>query len=136
MRLDHVGLSVPELTAATTWYRAALDLTEEHAFAVPGTELRGVMLRHDSGWRLELLHRPDAAPGLAADTPLEAAATLGFGHLCLRVDTPVEVDAAFDRLVVAGAGVRMSPRPAPRPGARMAFVSDPYGNLIELIDRA
>ena len=135
-RFDHVGISVPDLAAAVTWYREALDLTEEHAFAVPGTDLRGVMLRHHSGYRVELLHRPDAAPGLVADGPLDAAGTLGYGHLCLGVNTPGEVDTEFARLVAAGAGVRMSPRPAPRPGARMAFVSDPYGNLIELIDRA
>lgn len=134
-RFDHVGISVPDLNAAVAWYCEALHLTEEHAFSVSGTDLRGVMLRHISGHRVELLHRPDAAPGLVADGPLEAAGTLGYGHLCLAVDTPDEVDAEFARLVAAGAGVRMSPRPAPRPGARMAFVSDPYGNLIELIDR-
>ncbi|MFF3378807.1 VOC family protein [Streptomyces sp. NPDC002680] len=134
-RFDHVGISVPELEAASAWYREALDLTEEHAFAIPGTDLRGVMLRHASGYRVELLHRPGAAPGLAADSPLEAAHTLGLGHLCLSVDTPDELDLAYARLVAKGALERMTPRPAPRPGARMAFVADPYGNLIELIDR-
>ncbi|MEU6252568.1 VOC family protein [Streptomyces sp. NPDC047043] len=130
-RFDHVGISVPDLIAAVMWYRAALHLTEERAFAVPGTDLRGVMLRHDSGYRVELLHRP----GAAADGPVQAAGTLGYGHLCLAVDTPEDVDAEFARLVAAGAGVRTGPRPAPREGARMAFVSDPFGNLIELINR-
>ncbi|WP_043662502.1 VOC family protein [Streptomyces xylophagus] len=135
MRFDHVGISVPDLAAAVAWYGEALHLTEEHAFSVPDTALRGVTLRHHTGYRVELLHRPDSVPGLVADGPLQAAATLGYGHLCLAVDTPEQVDTEFTRLVAAGAGVRMSPRPAPRPGARMAFVSDPYGNLIELIDR-
>lgn len=135
MRFDHVGISVPDLEAAVTWYGRALNLTEERAFSVPDTALRGVMLRHHTGYRVELLHRPDATPGLAADGPLEAAATHGYGHLCLAVDTPEQVDTEFARLVAAGAGVRMSPRSAPRPDARMAFVSDPFGNLIELIDR-
>ncbi|QJS99789.1 VOC family protein [Streptomyces asoensis] len=132
---DHLGISVPDLEAGVAWYSAALRLTVERTFAVPGTGLRGVMLRHASGYRIELLHRPDAEPGLVADGPVQAAGRLGYGHLCLAVDTPDEVDAEFARLVAAGAGVRMSPRPAPRPGARMAFVADPYGNLIELIDR-
>ena len=134
-RFDHIGISVPDLIAAVTWYREALRLTEEHAFTVPGTDLRGVMLRHDSGFRVELLHRPDAAPGLCADGPLEAAGTLGYGHLGLAFDAAEDVDAEFARLVAAGAGVRMTPCPAPREGARMAFVSDPFGNLIELINR-
>lgn len=136
MRLDHIGISVPDLEAATRWYRTALHLTEERAFSVPGTGLRGVMLRHAGGYRVELLHRPDAEPGLMADGPLEAAGTLGYGHLCLSVDTPAEVDTEFARLVAAGAAVRMRPCPAPRPDARMAFVADPFGNLIELINRA
>ncbi|MGI5459973.1 VOC family protein [Streptomyces sp. CA-249302] len=135
-RFDHAGISVPDLEAAVRWYREALHLTEEHTFAVPGTDLRGVMLRHYSGYRVELLHRPNAAAGPTPDGPVQAAGTLGYGHLCLAVDTPGEVDTEFARLVAAGAGIRMSPRPSPRTGARMAFVSDPYGNLLELIDRA
>ncbi|MFD9283894.1 VOC family protein [Streptomyces mirabilis] len=134
-RFDHVGISVPDLESAVVWYCKALRLSEEREFTVPGTDLRGMMLRYDNGYRIELLHRPSAASGLDADSPLEAAVTLGYGHICLSVDAPDEVDAEFARLVAAGAGARMTPRPAPRPGARMAFVADPYGNLIELIDR-
>ncbi|MHC3475192.1 VOC family protein [Streptomyces sp. 7R007] len=132
-RFDHVGISVPDLEAATAWYRTALTLTAAPVFAVPGTDLRGVMLLHDSGYRIELLHRPSARPGPVAGSPQDAAGTHGYGHMCLCVD---DVAAEFERLVAAGAGVSMPPRPAPRPGATMAFVTDPYGNLIELLDRA
>ncbi|MFS8198228.1 VOC family protein [Streptomyces sp. CWNU-52B] len=132
-RFDHVGISVPDLAAATSWYCAALDLTAAPVFAIPDTDLRGVMLLHESGYRVELLHRPSARPGPAPGSALEAAATHGFGHMCLCVE---DVAGEFARLVAAGAGVSMRPRPAPRPGASMAFVTDPYGNLIELLDRA
>jgi catechol 2,3-dioxygenase-like lactoylglutathione lyase family enzyme len=132
VRFDHVGISVPDLAAATEWYCTVLHLTAAPAFAVTGTDLRGVMLQHESGYRIELLHRPGAAPGLAPASALAAAATLGYGHMCLCVP---DVDAEFDRLVAAGASVRMSPSPSPRAGARVAFVADPYGNLIELLDR-
>ncbi|MET7571174.1 VOC family protein [Streptomyces sp. NPDC005492] len=131
-RFDHVGISVPDLEAAISWYCGALDLTAAPVFAIPGTDLRGVMLLHESGYRIELLHRPSARPGLAPASALDAAGTLGFGHMCLCVD---DVDGEFARLTEAGATVRMPPQAAPRPGARMAFVADPYGNLIELIDR-
>ena len=46
-----------------------------------------------------------------------------------------DVDAAYDALLAAGAADRMSPRPSPEPGVRMAFVADPEGNLLELLDR-
>jgi catechol 2,3-dioxygenase-like lactoylglutathione lyase family enzyme len=131
-RFDHVGVSVPDLEAATAWYCAALGLTAAPVFSVPDTDLRGVMLLHDSGYRIELLHRPSARPGPRPGSALEAAGTHGFGHMCLCVD---DVDAEYARLVGSGAESRMPPCPSPRPGARMAFVADPYGNLIELLDR-
>jgi len=46
------------------------------------------------------------------------------------------VDAAYAALLDAGATDRMSPRPSPEPGVRMAYVADPEGNLVELLDRS
>jgi catechol 2,3-dioxygenase-like lactoylglutathione lyase family enzyme len=133
MRLDHVGLTVADLDAMTTWYAAALALDVEFEFALDHVEMRGAMLRSDDGWRLELLCRPASVPGLQAASPVEAALTRGFGHVAL--DVP-DVDAAYDALVAAGATDRMSPRPSPEPGVRMAYVADPEGNLVELLDRS
>ena len=81
---------------------------------------------------IELLHRTGSAAGLQAANPVDAALTRGFGHLAL--DVP-DVDAAYTALVAAGATDRMSPRPSPEPGVRMAYVADPEGNLVELLDR-
>jgi lactoylglutathione lyase len=131
-RFDHVGVSVADLEIATAWYGAALGLEVESQFAVAGTDLRGVMLRHPRGYRVELLHRPASVAGIAAEHPNEAALTRGYGHMCLCVE---DVDTAFEQLVRAGATVRVEPRPSPRKGARMAWVADLEGNLIELIDR-
>lgn len=132
-RFDHVGVSVADLEAATTWYSVAFGLVVESQFSIPDTDLRGVMLRHPDGYRVELLHRPSSAPGIEPAHPNEAALTRGYGHMCFCV---AEVDTAFAQLVDVGATVRVRPRPSPRPGARMAWVADPEGNLIELIDRA
>ena len=131
-RFDHVGISVADLETARDWYCRALELSVETEFAVTGTDLRGTMLRHDSGYRIELLHRPGSQPGLAPDSPLAAAGTRGYGHMCLCVP---DVDAEYARLIAAGATMRMPPSPSPRKGARVAFLADPEGNLIELLDR-
>jgi lactoylglutathione lyase len=130
--LDHVGLSVADLEAMTTWYADALGLTVEFDFALDHVDFRGVMLRSNHGYRIELLHRPGSAAGIQAGSPLDAALTRGYGHLAL--DVPL-VDEAYDELVAAGATDRMSPRPSPEPGVRMAYVADPEGNLVELLDR-
>jgi catechol 2,3-dioxygenase-like lactoylglutathione lyase family enzyme len=132
MKLDHVGLTVGDLDAMIDWYAKALELEVELEFALDDVEFRGVMLRSADGHRIELLHRPGSSPGLQAANPVEAALTRGFGHIAF--DVP-DVDAAYDALVGAGATDRMSPRPSPEPGVRMAYVADPEGNLVELLDR-
>jgi lactoylglutathione lyase len=129
---DHVGLNVGDLAAMTGWYCSALDLHVQLEFCVDETELRGAMLRSATGYRIELLHRPGSVAGLQAANPVEAALTRGFGHVALDVS---DVDSAYDALVTAGATDRMSPRPSPEAGVRMAYVADPEGNLIELLDR-
>ncbi len=131
--LDHVGLSVADLDGLAAWYQKALDLTVEAAFDIPGSGLSAIMLLHPSGFRLELLHHPDSAPGIEPDHPNTAARTRGYGHICLLID---DVPAAFHEMVGAGATSRVPPRPSfQRPGSTVAFVSDPEGNLIEMLDR-
>ncbi|WP_036506302.1 VOC family protein [Nocardioides sp. URHA0020] len=132
MRLDHVGLTVADLDAMSAWYCQHLDLAIEFEFTLDHVDLRGAMLRSPVGWRLELLSRSGNEPGLRAADPVEAALTRGYGHVAL--DVP-DVDAAYDALLAADAGDRMSPRPSPEPGVRMAYVADPEGNLLELLDR-
>jgi lactoylglutathione lyase len=133
-RLDHVGLNVEDLDAAEAWYAVAFGYAREFAARLEAFELDIVMLIHPGrGDRLELLHRPGSRPGLRADTPPEAVLTRGFGHMAFDVDG---VDAAHERLLGLGARSVMAPRPSPEPGVRMAFVADPEGNLIELLDRS
>lgn len=132
-RLDHVGLNVADLAAMTRWYCDALALEVEFEFALPDADFAGVMLHSAAGHRIELLHRTGHVTGMQPDSPVDAALTLGFGHLAF--DVP-DVDLAYDVLLGAGATDRMSPRPSPEPGVRMAYVADPEGNLIELLDRS
>jgi len=131
VRFDHVGVSVPDLEAAAAWYCETFRLSAAPSFTVKNSDLRGVMLHHErSGYRIELLHRPGAAPGLQPTDPYDAAGTLGYGHFCLAV---TDVETTFAQLIAAGASQRMAPSPAPRPGATVAFVADPWSNLIEII---
>ncbi|XVX19784.1 VOC family protein [Actinomycetota bacterium] len=130
---DHVGLNVADLPTMTQWYAAVLGMSVEFEFELPEVEFAGVMLRSERGYRIELLTRAGSVAGMQPSSPVDAALTRGFGHLCL--DVP-EVDPAYAALIAAGATDRMDPRPSPEPGVRMAYVADPEGNLIELIDRS
>ncbi|WP_210588685.1 VOC family protein [Streptomyces sp. GESEQ-35] len=132
-RLDHVGVNVRDLTAQTAWYQRAFGLTTVFDFHLEGPGLTGVVLAHPHGWRIELLARPGSTPGLRGPDPLTAALTEGYGHFA--VTTP-ELDPVYEALAAQGAGEVMKPGPSPEPGVRMAWVSDPEGNLIELIEKS
>ena len=56
-----------------------------------------------------------------------------FGHFAFDVE---DLDDAYSRLLAAGAAdVGRPPRPLEGEGPRIAFVADPDGNWIELIER-
>jgi lactoylglutathione lyase len=133
MEFDHIGVSVGDLDAQAAWYRDGFDLREADPFDIPALGIRGTFLiGDDGGLAIELLEREGSKPGLQAPDQATALLTRGYGHICLRVD---DVDATFAKLIGLGAGERMPPQAAPEPGIRICFVSDPEGNLIELIDR-
>ena len=137
-RMDHTGLTVADLAAARAWFCDVFGLKPELTLRVEALDLDIEMLIHpEHGYRLELLHRPGSAyrPGSAADKPAspgEAALREGYGHIAFEVG---DVDAGYDRAVARGARPVVPPGPAPEPGARMAFIADPEGNLIELLHR-
>ena len=134
-RLDHVGLAVASLEAAAAWFRDVFGLVTELSLRVEAIDLSIEMLIHpEFGYRLELLHRPGTGDGAVrkpAD-PAEAALREGYGHVAFGV---ADLDGAYDRAVARGARPVMPPCPAPEPRVRMAFVADPEGNLIELLQR-
>lgn len=67
-RLDHVGVNVRDLAAQTVWYQGAFGLKTVFEFHLEGPGLKGVVLEHPRGWRIELLARPGSAPAFARRT--------------------------------------------------------------------
>jgi catechol 2,3-dioxygenase-like lactoylglutathione lyase family enzyme len=132
VNLDHVGINVGDLPGMTSWYAAALGLEVEFEFAIEQFDFSGAMLRSPDGWRIELLHRVGNTAGIHVERPLDAPLTRGLGHLALTVD---DLERTHRNLLAAGATERMPPSASPEPGVRIAFVADPEGNLIELVDR-
>jgi lactoylglutathione lyase len=129
---DHVGLCVADLDAAEAFYERAFGFTRQLAFELSPHPIRGLMLRHDSGMRLELFERAGSAPGIQGRTPIEALATRGYGHFALAAP---DIDEVFDGALAAGASAMIEPSASPEPGVRFAFLADPEGNLVELVER-
>lgn len=132
MHLDHVGLSVGDLEAQRDWYQKAFGFDTANPFDITAAGLRGVFLLGLGGIALELLERRGSAHRAPAANPPDELLAQGWGHVCFRVD---DVDSAFDRLVDAGARIVTPPADSPEPGVRFAFLTDPEGNFIEVLDR-
>jgi len=132
-RMDHVGLNVRDLAAMTDFYVRGFGYELQLRFTLPELDLSIAMLVDADGRRFELLARTAGSPGLRAATPVEAAATWGFGHVAFVVD---DLTATVDQLVVLGATPVFDPRPSPQEGFWFAWVHDPEGNLVELIGDA
>jgi catechol 2,3-dioxygenase-like lactoylglutathione lyase family enzyme len=126
----HVGLSVADLDAEQHWYQHNLGLNEViERVELRDPPVRTVVLRAPSGLRLELIELAGSEPASTND-PLEAARIQTYGHLALDVS---DLDTAFAELVAAGANPVSPPAPGASPGVHFAYVRDPEGNLLELI---
>lgn len=131
VEVHHTSLPVADLEAQQSWYQRALGLTEVvERYELDDPAVRTVVLCSPGGVRLELIERTGSSPHQPYADPLEASLTQGFGHWALSV---TDLDRAFAELVAAGGAAVWPPAPAVEPGARFAYVKDPEGNLIELI---
>lgn len=130
IRFDHAGLTVLDLDAAAAFYGRAFAFAPALEFALG--DVRGAMLEHPSGMRLELFAVPDPQPGVEGRPPLEAVRTRGFGHVAFAAP---DIGPLFAEAVAAGAREVLVPQDSPESGVRFAFLADPEGNLVELVER-
>jgi catechol 2,3-dioxygenase-like lactoylglutathione lyase family enzyme len=128
---DHVGVSVADLGVEQRWYQQTLgfDKVVEH-FELGQPPVRTVILQHPNGTRIELIERKGSTRARAFSDPLDATSAQGYGHWALEVN---DLDKVFAALSTGGGAAVWPPAPAVRPGARFAYVKDPEGNLLELI---
>ena len=123
----HAGLPVTDLQRAIAWYRDVLGLEHTVTARVPeDVEIAFVVDGAGAGVELFALEPQDVPDW---EGPI-AALRRGHGHVAFTV---ADLDAVFWRAVNAGGRVVWEPRSSPRAGQRIAFVSDPDGNLVELM---
>lgn len=145
--INHIGLSVPDLDAATVFLKAAFNakvaydgLTSdddprrgpdaEHQLGLPSTAaiVKQRMIQIGTGPSIEMFE----IEGLS-DTPAAGLADRGWEHISLFVD---DIDAALARAVEAGATALSEPHDNSRhedtPGNASVYVRAPWGSLIEL----
>ena len=140
---SHLAVAVTDLGRSARFYERAFGFRRaarsyvgtgprlERVMELPGAHVDGLFLRH-GGFLLELLAYRSSDPD--ARVP-HAPDAIGFAHLSFVVD---DIDSAFVRVGEAGGTVRPESRMSTAFGGgepvAMAFVTDPDGNRIELIE--
>lgn len=127
---NHVGLAVKNLDSEKAWYEKAFGMKQEQHFELPKMNVRTVLLRAPNGLGMELIEVKGATRHREYKNALDAASDLGYGHWAIVV---VDLKQAYATLIAAGATSISAPGPAVQPGASFAYVKDPEGNLIEMM---
>lgn len=125
---EHVGMTCSDLDRTIAFYCGLLGLT----VALRKNTERGEMAFLDTGSGMLEIACPQADVSHSRDVPPHEA---GMRHLTFAVDS---VDTLFAELEAAGVEVLERPRPAffTEMIKRVAFVRDPDGIMVELIERA
>jgi len=132
MRGAHVAVRVPDYEASKKWYMEKLDFRLVHEWPFGDLQLAYLAPANDDNFWVELLAggNPEAA---ANYTDLnESLHPSGYHHFC--IDTP-SVDEALAELKRRGVTIVGEPFNLAAIGKRLAFISDPWGNLVELAEQ-
>lgn len=128
----HVGLTVPSVEKAAQWYADVLGFAVQTRTSNPENGLQIAMLQKD-GFCIELFQMPSGGrlepvyDDIAAHLPYE-----GWRHLAFQVD---DLEATMAELKERGATHAGGPIENPTLGFTYAFVVDPFGNLVEFLQR-
>ena len=125
MRFVHAATRTKDLDAAIRFYELlGVRLSRRHDLE-KGKATLAFMEPPDGNFAIELVYN------WGKDTPYEGGER--FGHFAFEVEN---LDELYGRLLAAGAGdVGRPPRLLEGAGPKIAFVADPDGNWIELIER-
>jgi glyoxylase I family protein len=123
-RIDHTTVTVTDLQRSIDFYTGLLGFEVDRTMNLPESGLRIVFLR--LGDTILELFGVARCTGTAISDVNEV---VGYKHICLRVDS---VDVEYVRLRAAGVSFRIPPTNVQH--VRIAFLKDPDGLDIELIE--
>ena len=131
MKGHHVAVRVPDFETAKRWYVEKLDFRVIHEWPYADQKLAYVGPATDDHFYVELLGDGDPKPiPKPVYTDLGDSLRLaGYHHFCLNVADMEATMAEFRR---RGVTIVTEPFELPVINRHLAFIADPFGNLIEL----
>jgi lactoylglutathione lyase len=121
---DHVMIRVEDLEASLEWYQTHLDYEEKGRWEADTftNVYLGPAEMHDEGAMLEITYNHDDRSYEMGD---------GWGHIAVRVPNG-KLEAAYQQLLDDGVEDYRDPESC---GGRYAFVKDPDGHEVEIVQR-
>ena len=128
-KVDHAGIRVPDFETAVAWYTEKLDLRLRKHVSFAGLTFAFFSSAGDDKFVFELLAGP-GAESRPTYTDLHASYnSAGWHHVCFSVES---VDGAIEQLKQRAVTVVSEPHDVVPMGLRVAFFTDPWGNLFEV----
>jgi len=130
---NHVAVRVPDFEQAVKWYVEKLDFRVVHQWPFADEQLAYLAPATDDNFTVELLAGGEPKP-IPKSTYTDLADSLrlaGYHHFCLAV---VNMEAVLEELRKRGVTIVSEPFYLEAINRKLAFISDPFGNLIELAE--
>lgn len=133
IRGHHIAIRVPDRDVAIKWYQDKLDWRVVYMWTYGDQQLAFLAPPNDDRFMVELLAGGDPSPH-----PLPPYKDLadslryaGYHHFCLTV---ADIEATMDELRRRDVNILIEPFQVDEISRKIAFVADPFGNVIELAE--
>lgn len=125
----HVGIRVPDYAEAIAWYTEKLDFRILHEWPYGDLKLAYLMPANDDDFHIEILAGPIPFPQEVLDDLSVSLDHGGYQHICVHV---ADVADALTALRARSVDIIAEPFIVEEISRRLAFIRDPWGNMIEL----
>jgi catechol 2,3-dioxygenase-like lactoylglutathione lyase family enzyme len=126
-KVDHSAIRVPDFEAAVAWYTNKLDFRLLKHLTFAGLTF-AFLEPAGGGFVFELLAGLGAEARPKYEDLHDSYRLAGWHHVCFRVSN---VDEAIEQLRKRSVKIVSEPHDVAPMGLRVAFFSDPWGNLFE-----
>lgn len=130
---NHVAVRVPDFDEALKWYVEKLDFRVVHRWPYADQQLAYVAPATDDHFTVELLAggEPKPIPKPVYSDLGDSLRLAGYHHFCLTV---ANMEAVVEELRTRGVTIVTEPFYLEPINRKLAFICDPFGNLIELAE--
>lgn len=130
-RVRRAALRVPDMEASRRWFVEKLDFRAVAEWTMNGHRCASVCPPGDGSIHLEIIGGNSPEPNPVFGTLEETLEYGGYHHVSIDVES---LDDALDVLRRRGVAIVGAPFVLAAIGRRAAFVADPWGNMVELVE--